>query len=56
MAKPRGPLPREFGGVQTALEVGMFSRPGEEEGFKRKVGRVLGLPGWWAHEAPPAGS
>lgn len=34
------------GDAQTALELGVFSRPGEEEEFKRKVGRVLGLPGW----------
>lgn len=50
MAKPRTLLRRELGGGQTALEVGVFSRPGEKEEFRRRVGRVLDLPGWEGHE------
>lgn len=56
MAKPRTLLRRELGGGQTALEVGVFSRPGEKEEFRRRVGHVLGLTGWEGHEDPLAGS
>lgn len=49
VAKPRALLPSRLGGAQTALGLGVFSRPGKEEEFKSKVEPHPGL-------AWPAGS